>query len=136
MSEENLDRITREMFENGGLESPSASFTNNVMSSIEMAHEPVFQPTPLISKKGWIMLAASVVALVTLIVLFGVDSAAPTVSSPIVAKGSEMLTGALNALGSSLAGAKLPMMAGVIFLSLLMLLGLDQLLKKKLTFVL
>ena len=132
MSEEELDRITRKMFEKGGLESPSASFTDNVMSGIEMGKEPAFQPTPLISKKGWIMLAASVVALVTLLVFFGVDSAAPTETSAMVAKGSEMLTWALNALGSTLAGAKLPMMAGVVFLSLLMLLGLDQLLKKKL----
>jgi len=66
----NIEKITQDWVREAGLEQPSSAFVRNVMNAIEKksATQKVYRP--LISKRGWGMVAAVFVVSVTLLYLF------------------------------------------------------------------
>ncbi len=72
---ENIDRITKKIIKDAGLEQPSSDFFSNVMEAIESettSASMVFQP--LISKKMWMLLIALTAAVLVLLFIFPVFS--------------------------------------------------------------
>jgi hypothetical protein len=66
----NIEKITQDWVKEAGLEKPSSAFVQNVMNVIEKksATQEVYRP--LISKRGWGMVAAVFVVSVALLYLF------------------------------------------------------------------
>lgn len=60
MSTENIKRdpIIKSIFDEGGLEQPSGSFTRNIIKAIKsQSQDSVFVYKPVISKKAWLIIA-------------------------------------------------------------------------------
>jgi len=130
MSEERIDKITQDLFEKTGRDKPSDSFTANVMASISDSKEAI-RPTPLISVKGWGLIAASIAALIALALALpssGVPSAID--SLPLLDKSSDFLSYMLGNIGSLVTGASIPNTAWAVVAGIVLFFGLDQLLKK------
>ena len=71
----NIDRITKKIIKDAGLEQPSADFFSNVMEAIEsQSTSPSIVYQPLISKKVWILLFALTAAVLVLLFIFPVFS--------------------------------------------------------------
>ena len=64
-NENELDDLIRKSVKTVGLDSPSADFTKNLISKIEMSSEleSITTYKPLISKAGWVIMAVIVLAL-------------------------------------------------------------------------
>jgi len=56
-SEQRLDKLTNKIIKATKLESPSANFTSTVMAQIEGLETIKIADQPLISKRGWIVVA-------------------------------------------------------------------------------
>ena len=69
-SSENIEKITRDWIEEAGIEHPSPGFAHTVMSAIEAksAKKKVYRP--LISLRGWGLVAAVFVIGIALLFLF------------------------------------------------------------------
>ena len=57
-SPKNLEKVTTEWMQEAGLEKPSANFTNQVMDAIQLRAQASKTYQPLISKRGWSLIAA------------------------------------------------------------------------------
>jgi len=57
-SPKNLEKVTTEWMQEAGLETPSANFTNQVMDAIHLRAQMSKTYQPLISKRGWSLIAA------------------------------------------------------------------------------
>jgi len=71
----NIDRITKKIIKDAGLEQPSTDFFSNVMEAIESqstSASMVYQP--LISKKIWMLLSALIAVVLVLLFIFPVFS--------------------------------------------------------------
>ncbi len=66
----NIEKITQDWVREAGLEQPSSAFVQNVMNAIEKksATQKVYRP--LISRRGWGLVAAVFVASIALLYLF------------------------------------------------------------------
>lgn len=63
-SDEKIEKFTRHIFDEIGLEKPSPSFVKNVMGEIEvLANTKRIVYKPLISKNAWVVILASCIAL-------------------------------------------------------------------------
>ncbi len=71
----NIDRITKKIIKDAGLEQPSSDFFSNVMEAIEsQSVSPSIVYQPLISKKVWMALFALTAAVLVLLFIFPVFS--------------------------------------------------------------
>jgi len=91
-SPKNIEKVTTEWMQEAGLERPSANFTNHVMDAIQARAQASKSYQPLISKRGWGVIAA--LAVITLFAVYvlpmgelnylnGLDfSKVPTIENP------------------------------------------------------
>jgi len=71
----NIDRITKKIIKDGGLEQPSPDFFSNVMEAIaSQSTSPSMVYQPLISKKVWMLLFVLTAAVLVLLFIFPVFS--------------------------------------------------------------
>ena len=91
----NEDELAKKLFKKLERERTSADFTSGVMDKIialEAQKHQVKEYKPLISLKGWISIAASVVALVALVILTGgAAGSEATPYSGYIEKGNDLL---------------------------------------------
>ena len=77
---EKEDRLVSEIMKEYQMENPGEGFTDKVMQSIELESSvSVLKSSPLISKAGWIGIAASLAVLIAYL-FFGSDTQAPAES--------------------------------------------------------
>ena len=78
---ENIDRITKKIIKEAGLEQPSPNFFSNVMEAIESkSASPSIVYQPLISKKMWGILSVLTAVVLVLLIVFPVFSEASWIS--------------------------------------------------------
>ena len=120
----------KDIFQNAGLEKPTKGFTDSVMAKINASEAPI-KATPLITLKGWVGIAAGIIALISL-TFFVPTSGTATASkaSPYLDKGAEFLNYALGNLGTMVSGSSVPTWAWMLGIAILFFWGIDQLMKK------
>lgn len=69
-SSKKIDKITQEIIRSGGLHRPSNDFVENVMKAVSAIESNRFTYTPLIPKKGWVILFLTFLVLLVYIFFF------------------------------------------------------------------
>jgi negative regulator of sigma E activity len=119
-----FDDLLREVMKESGLEKAPSNFTISVMNQI--AAQPVATKRnwkPIISLRGWIGIAASLVLTTVLVIFFlQPNSAAP---------GNEHVEQAMNGINGFFANLQFPLVLVTSLAALVGLFGLDQFLAKR-----
>ena len=126
----NIDMQTRSILEQGGLETVSADFTENVMRKLKPAHKPLLVDyKPAISKKGWIIISSFMTLLIVVFVITGSMSNPSESASKGFAIG---LSDSMAVFVTSLSDffTLLPVYIFFIPIAILIFMGLDKFLTK------
>ena len=68
----NIEKLIDKVMLDDELHSTSTDFTNTIMAQVEqMNQQKVFEYKPLISKKIWVLICVSIIAVLTYITLYG-----------------------------------------------------------------
>ncbi|MET2984224.1 hypothetical protein [Aureibaculum conchae] len=68
----NIEKLIDKVMLDNELHSTSTDFSNTIMAQVEqMNQQKVFEYKPLISKKIWVLICVSIIALLTYITLYG-----------------------------------------------------------------
>ncbi len=68
----NIDIQTKSLLEQGGLEEAPSSFTETIMNKLKMSEKPLLASyTPVINKKGWLLISAFMVLLIVVFIITG-----------------------------------------------------------------
>lgn len=133
MKEEELNKITKELIGQLGVEQPSTAFTDNVMAALPKTTANSLAQAPLIGKVSWILIAVGVATLLGL--AFVVPSTGASSGQSALPYLELLLAGissGLSALTAAL-GTNSVQLVGGFALCALFFAGLDQLLKRRWT---